>query len=194
MLTFLSGLLIGLLLSAPVGPMGGLAAFHAASKHIKAARLLALGVCLADALLAFLATWVSYITLPEKPLALVLGILMFALAWHLWRTRAHNKAPHHGASFAMGLGATLLHPGNIIAFALAFQWLGGLGVTIEGLPGQLLLTVGVFLGAMGMWELLIRASLRLGSTPQMGRFQVRFKQTLAILCALTGVWAFLSII
>lgn len=190
-MTFLAGLLTGLLLSAPVGPMGALAAYHAARQHVQAALMLAIGACLADSILALMASMgATGLPIPEVWLTAAIAVLMTALGGFLWFSKPEaTKTPDGGATLMVGFGGTILHVGNLLAFAIAFGWLHRQGLILTTWPPRIALVVGVFCGALGMWWGLIVAARRLGDTDTFRNFERIFMRGLAIGCLLTAVWA-----
>jgi hypothetical protein len=193
--TILAGLGAGLVLSAPVGPMGALAAYEAAGGRLRSAWLLAMGGCAADTLLALLATWGTELPIPEFWLHGMMALVMLSLGGYLLLTARQPAPPlKDTAGLWMSFGATLLHPANLLAFGLAFKWLDGQGLVIDGMVDRLLLTAGVLGGAVAIWSLVIEVAKRMGENVKLGRFQVRLKLGLGMICLMAGAWALLSMV
>jgi len=190
LLGLLAGFVIGLVLAAPIGPLGALAAYQAADNRLRAAWMLAVGACVADSVLALLATWSIGLPVTAHYLDGVLSLILFGLAIHLAMT-AKSSTLHirSSAGLGVGFGATLLHPINLVTFAVAFSWLHGHGLVIEGWEERLGLVGGIFAGALAVWGVVIMAAMRLGKHAAMERFQVRFKYVLAGLCGATALGA-----
>jgi threonine/homoserine/homoserine lactone efflux protein len=192
MLAFLAGLIAGIILSAPIGPMGALAAYHAARQHVRAALMLAVGACMADSLLALMASLgATSLPVPDAWLHLAIAILMGGMGVYLWFNKP-GKLPSVGgsATLMVGFGGTILHVGNLLAFGLAFGWLHRQGLVLEQWLPRVALVVGVFCGALTMWWGLIVAAKRLGDTEMFQRFEQALLKGLAIGCLLTAAWAF----
>ncbi|PZP40485.1 MAG: hypothetical protein DI585_00860 [Pseudomonas fluorescens] len=189
-MTLLAGMAAGVVLSAPAGPMGALGALQAAKGNLRGAQMLALGVCSADGFLALLATLGMGLPLPPWLLAGGSAALLLVMAWYLWRN-AHKPmvVVSTTAGFGIGVSATLLHPGNVLAFAVAFNWLHAHGWVARTLVGHIALIVGVVLGALCLWMLLLHYAARLRNTRELERLIPRLQTLLAAVCACAALAA-----
>lgn len=180
-----SGLVAGILISAPLGPMAALASLEVSRKRWPAALSVASGVCLGDALLAgvvvaFLQTPVK-LEMPEGLPELLGGTVLLALAGVIWKDAGKPVPPAKVQSFWRAVIATVAHPGNIIGFAMLYaglvQTLAGRAVAgLNPVENSLLLAatlVGMMLGwalVLGIVQLAVR---------RFGRIPVRLQASLA---------------
>ena len=116
---FLKAFFAGLLISAPVGPVTVLVSRMTMQRHLFVALTLALGVSIADALMALLASFGVkvlgvWIPLDSQGFYIVVGVLLAGFSFYLWRTppdqnrRAHCPSPLGG--FLSGFSLTILNP------------------------------------------------------------------------------------
>lgn len=142
-----SAFIVGLVMSAPVGPMGAIAVLQTANKKISSAFTLALGVCLADICLALIALQavrnVNFKFEPSNTSAIILAIIMLALGCYFW-LNANKKTilKSKKASFTIGFISTIVHPGNIVSFIAVFKLIEtNMQLTLSTVP----MLVGIFL-------------------------------------------------
>ncbi len=120
----LSGLITGVLISAPLGPMAALASLEVSRKRWASALAVAGGVCLGDTVLAALMlvvlrtpleiglpTWLPYVGG---------ACVLLVLAAVIWKDADKPVLPAASQSFGRAVIATLAHPGNIIGFAALY--------------------------------------------------------------------------
>lgn len=152
---------IGLLTSAPVGPVNIMTLRHAAAHGIREGVTVALGAVVADLLYAALAVFgvsavTGFVTGHEGLIKLAGGALIFGFGWRVYRSRPHMD-PQAGAASALtdmvaAFLLTLTNPGVILGFVAI---LGGLG-TWRPQPGDtsgaLFLLAGVATGALVWWS------------------------------------------
>ncbi|WP_142849614.1 LysE family translocator [Telmatospirillum sp. J64-1] len=158
-LTLPTGMLIGLAIAAPVGPVGILCIRRALADGRFAAFVAGLGAAVADTFygavaafgLSFISDWLMEW---ERSLCLVGGLFLLGLGVRTWFTPcALSDTPLSGAGLVKDFFATLVitltNPGTILAFLGIFAALGGVGVSG---PGEAwLLVLGVFLGSTLWW-------------------------------------------
>src|SRR3990167_9910704 len=139
---FLQAAVIGVLIAAPVGPIGLLTRHRTLERGLAAGLATGLGAAAADAVYgavgAFSVRWlIDGLTQAKTPLALGGGALLLVLAWRTWHAPvAHTAAPARDARGLLGLAAgtfalTLAHPATIVSFIAVFGSLGG------GRPSQI---------------------------------------------------------
>jgi threonine/homoserine/homoserine lactone efflux protein len=128
--TIIWGIVIGILVSAPLGPIGVLVIQRTLNKGRWAGLITGLGACLSDMIYALvsglgLSFIVDFVNNNESALQIVGSLVIFVYGIYLWRknplqnlnTRGMNKATH-AKFFATGFVLTLSNP-LIIFFYLA---------------------------------------------------------------------------
>lgn len=155
----LRGLIIGLAIAAPVGPIGALCIRRTLADGRLAGFVSGLGAATADAVYGSLAAFgltavSSALVAAQAPLRLVGGLFLCGLGLHTLRARvAAEAAPARGrgllGAYASTLALTLANPLTILSFAAVFAGLGAAGS--NGLPAAAALVVGVFLGSALWW-------------------------------------------
>lgn len=168
---FVKGLLLGLSIAAPVGPMAILCIRASLGHGWLAGATSGLGTAVADgtyaAVAAFGVTAVAEVIAGIGPwLALLGGIVLIWLGLRTMRRPPiadAADAPRRGtaASFVTTFLLTLANPPTILFFAAMFAGLGLAGST-AGRMGAAVLVVGVFLGSLG-WFMGLSALVRAAS-------------------------------
>lgn len=163
----LKGVLLGLAVAMPLGPIGALCIARTLERGALAGIAGGLGTALADgsyALLAALgfAAFAGVLDGIDLPLRLVGGGFMIWLGIAAFRPKPPRAAARVGARDLLGTtGATFLltiaNPATILSFAALFAGLGLAGESDgagDGWMGGALVTLGVFAGSMLWWVLL----------------------------------------
>lgn len=162
---FLKGLLIGLTIAAPVGPVGVLC-IHRTLKYGKLVGVISgLGAASADlfygAVAAFgLVAITNMITESSTVIRLVGGLLFLAIGIHMLRQRPafvsdasdvkeDKNKPSLLTAWLSTFVLTAMNPGTIIAFTVIFATFGI--DSDAGAPGAASLVLGVFLGSAIWW-------------------------------------------
>ena len=158
------GLLIGVAVALPIGPMALLCIQQTLRSGSLAGLASGLGVASADALyaglaIAGLAVMQDALAHHQRGFALIGGVILLGLgARLLGRDLPAQAAPLHAGGLAAAYGATLAltltSPLTIVSFVAIFAALGiqpGDGTLIEGA----ILVVSVFLGSVAWWLLLV---------------------------------------
>ncbi len=160
------GLVFGVALSAPVGPINIICLRRALFGRAVDGFVIGLGAALGDTVYAVLAAFglnavFVLIEAHMVPLKFFSSLVMFAFAVHIWRSHPRLKKEHEvGKVKRTMFGAFLLtvtNPGVFLGF-LALYALAGLGVGENGalaFGDALYLSVGVFVGAALWWALLV---------------------------------------
>ncbi len=164
---FLKGLLVGILVSAPMGPIGVLCVQKTVNKGKLLGFISGLGAATADTLYAMMAAFgVTYITnfLSDNQIAFqVVGIIVLLFLgfrmifsnpikqYRYYRTssRKRNAIKDYISVFFL----TISNPLTIIFFGAAYTMLG-LFSDGESQNNNLLLVVGIFIGASLWWFML----------------------------------------
>jgi threonine/homoserine/homoserine lactone efflux protein len=160
--TFARGLLLGLSIAAPVGPIGVLCIRRTITQGWRIGFLTGLGAATADAtygaIAAFGLTALSNLLIAEQFwLRLIGGIFLLYLGARTFfakpatvaaNTRANSLTGAYGSTFLL----TLTNPTTILSFAAIFA---GFGVASSGSTlAAAVLVLGVFLGSALWWLLL----------------------------------------
>jgi threonine/homoserine/homoserine lactone efflux protein len=164
------GLLLGLAVAAPVGPMSLLCMRQTLARGFLAGLVAGLGVATADAVYGAIAALglvaVTDVLIGQQPwLRVVGGAAMVYLGIGAARTRpaAAREAGLGGMglarSYAATFGLTLMNPSTIVSFAALFAGLG-LGAGESEAAAPVALVAGVFLGS-ALWWLLVTGGIGL---------------------------------
>lgn len=163
---FYKGILLGLSIAAPVGPIGVLCIRRTLAKGRTSGLLSGLGTATADALYGciaafgitavsvFLVEQQSYLRLVGGLFLLYLGITTFRSSPAVFSSKEGRQS--FTGDYASAFFLTLTNPMTIISFAGVFA---GLGVGAAGVNYQsaACMVLGVFLGSMLWWLLLSTA-------------------------------------
>lgn len=197
---FLSSLLIGLSIAAPVGPIGLLTIQRSLEHGPRAGLATGLGAAAADAVYgavgAFGVTWlIQGLVAARVPLALFGGAFLLWMAWGLLRapvaTSAARTAPAASGwqYFASTFVLTLSNPATIFSFIAVFGAMAGRSQVSA--PGTMVL--GVLIGSALWWLFLSAAVGRLRE-----RFDARWRRRINLVSAavLAGfaLWQLLSLL
>jgi threonine/homoserine/homoserine lactone efflux protein len=159
----LAGLLLGLSVAAPVGPMGLLVINRTLTQGFAAGLAIGAGIATGDALYGALAasgtSALSRFLLDwQTPLRLVGGAFLIWLGVVAWRSagtvRAARQVRGTGLlrAYVAAVGLTLANPATILSFVAAFAALG-----VAASRGAFALVAGVFLGSALWWLFLCSA-------------------------------------
>ncbi|MGE4290506.1 MAG: LysE family translocator [Salinivirgaceae bacterium] len=164
---FLKGLLVGIIVSAPMGPIGVLCVQKTVNKGRTIGFLSGLGAATADTVYAVLAAFgVTFITnflSKNQELFQVVGIMVLIfLGFRMIFNNPVKQYRYHRTSskkmsavrdYVSVFFLTISNPLTIIFFGAAFTMLGLL-TQIEGQRNNLLLVAGIFAGASLWWFVL----------------------------------------
>ena len=161
--TFIRGVLIGLSVAAPVGPMGVLCIRRTLAFGRRIGLATGLGVATADATYAAVAgfglTAISGLLLREQtPIRLIGGLFLCYLGLKTIRAEpAEAAGPDTGATpigaYSSAAGLTLTNPLTILTFMGIFAGLGA-GTTGRAWDSAAMLVLGVLLGSALWWVIL----------------------------------------
>lgn len=158
----LIGYFVGILTTAPVGPVNVMAIQNAARGGFNHGVFVGLGAVLADTLFAIVAIFgVSAITnFVEGQLSLIEfagGALLIVFGLKIWHTHTHLDAQGNGRDHGFLTDATaaffmaVTNPGTIFAFAAIFGVLGDFRPVHGDHLGSLMMVAGVACGATSWW-------------------------------------------
>jgi putative LysE/RhtB family amino acid efflux pump len=153
------GLVLGLAVAAPLGPIGALCISRALERGFAAGVAGGLGTALADGVYAALAalgfaTFSSILATISLPLQLGGGAFMLWLGWNgltpgPQRAAASISARDLGGTIAATFLLTIANPMTILSFAALFA---GLGLATEAdTASAALVSAGVFAGSLLWW-------------------------------------------
>lgn len=198
---FIKGIILGLSIAAPVGPMGVLCIRRTISKGWLNGFLSGLGTATADGLYgciaAFSVTVVSSFLLDNQLyLRLIGGVFLLYLGYKTFKSIPSEVAAKKGGKGLLGtytsaLFLTLTNPLTIMSFAAVFA---GLGVGTNGGSYRLaaILVLGVFLGSMLWWLILCSVVNQLRS--KFDQRKLRWVNKLSgLIIAGFGILSFLTI-
>lgn len=168
----LKGMIIGLSIAAPVGPMGVMCIQRSLSGGIRGGMAVGLGVAVADAIYGAIAgfglTMISGFLLDHQAWFKIIGGLILlwvgiktlrqptALPGDSTQPKAGSLSGDFAASFFLGL----TNPATIVFFMAVFTAFSSEGLQFDH-QGALVLVLGVFLGSTGWWAFLSTAATRM---------------------------------
>lgn len=163
---FVQALLLGFILAVPPGPLGFLCIRRTLVEGRASGLSTGLGVATADALYGCVAglglTVVSdFVAGHHRSFGMCAGLLLAFLGIRTFfdrsrAARAENDVSPVGlvAAFVSSLALTLTNPMTLVSFGLGFAWLG-IGEALGGRLDVFLLVLGVFVGSLLWWLVLI---------------------------------------
>jgi threonine/homoserine/homoserine lactone efflux protein len=161
---FLKGLVIGVSIAAPVGPIGVLCIRTTLTQGVTAGFVTGLGAAAADAIYAALGAFgIGAVTLlinsAGQPLRIIGIIVLLWIAWSTWRQKTSNEtslqaAPSLWPAFIGTCGLTLTNPMTILSFAAIFAGAGLTGGGENAVGQAAMLVAGTFAGSMAWWLVL----------------------------------------
>ncbi len=158
---FYRGLILGFMISAPVGPIGLLCIRRTAQRGLLTGLMTGMGAATADALFGALAVYgvsavLSVVTGYQTEITLVGGVLLAFMAGNAWGKKPHLANTEDvsvgniiGAFFS-GLGLTCTNPVTVLATLAIIATLSGAMNHYEAA----VMTGGIFVGAALWWTLL----------------------------------------
>lgn len=168
-LLFFEGVLVGLAISAPVGPINILCIRRSLAFGPKLGFLTGFGAAVGDtlygAIAAFGLTWISDLFIANQPyLQIVGGISFGVMGLRISRAKpiqavADTRVLSGWSAFVSTVFLTLANPATIVAFLAAFTAFN-LGALTKDAAGATAMTTGVFAGSSLWWAFLTAVSLR----------------------------------
>ena len=204
------GVLMGLMIAAPVGPVGLMCIRRTIRKGLLIGFISGFGAAFADtffgAIAAFgVAAIVDWIKLYTHSIHIVGGVLLFVGAWHTWHDKPRqfqqengnsdaNNAPQPqlGAAIRAGVSSfmiTLTNPATIFAMLAVVAAFGG----VENNLQAVLLVIGIFTGSSLWWLMLsggtslVRMHITENSVTWINHFMAIALSVAAIWALTTGV-------
>ena len=162
---FAAGLLLGLSIAAPVGPMALLCIGRTLNAGLAVGLATGAGIATGDAAYGTVAAFgLGAVTrfLADHAMALRIlgGGFLVWLGVQAWRTagaartaRKAGGAGGLGPAYALAVGLTLTNPATMLSFLAAFAALG----LADRTAGAWVMVAGVFLGSAGWWLIMCSA-------------------------------------
>lgn len=163
------GLLAGLAIAVPVGPVNVLCLNRTLEKGWRSGLISGIGVATADAFYGGIAAFsvrivIAFLRSQETPIKLIGGLLLIGLGIRYWM-RPPGGVGRSGADegghtdFASAFLLTMANPTTVLSFLAV---LAALGTASPGdHPVTLLVVAGIFWGSMAWWILLASLANRL---------------------------------
>jgi len=161
MLFLIKGIILGLSIAAPVGPIGVLCIRRTLANGIGNGFVSGLGAATADAIYGFMAVLgvsvvAVFLSEYQSCLRLVGGIFLLYLGYTTFQSMPANVAASANGEGLLGayvstLFLTITNPMTIMTFAAIFAGLGAIG---EDDRSSFFLVIGVFIGSMLWWLIL----------------------------------------
>jgi len=201
---FYRGLLLGLMVAAPVGPVGLLCIRRTIQKGLWVGFASGFGAAFADALFSAAAAFgitaiTSAIKTYNDPLYVVGGVLLFFIAWHTWRDtpkQPHPEdvekryltrfGPRFGGAFkamATSFLITITNPGTIFGVVAVVATFGGVQETGDAPT----IIAGIFVGS-SLWWLTLSGSVSLVRKKFTENRVILLNRTTAVLLTLIAIW------
>ncbi len=197
---FLRGILIGVIVAAPVGPVALLCIRETRDDGVVQGVATGLGAALADVFYAMVAVFGVFILSSllldhQRSLRLAGGSLMLALAAAEWFAKPRDpstiKEPRNPlGSFGLGFAMAFTNPLTIIGFTAVFIAFGFAEVVLNPV-GKVSLVAGVAVGSAAWWLFLV-ALVRRGLRLLTPRAQVLMNHATAAMLAVFGVYAIVT--
>ena len=161
------GILLGLAIAAPVGPIGLLCIRRTLEGGIVMGFATGLGAAIADGTFGAIAAFgvqamTDWLAGHQTTFRLVGGVVMLIIAFKSFTAEPHPREIKRDirtalGGFAVGLGLTLTNPVTIFAFVAIFAGFG-LGGELSGDREAMTLVLGVFLGS-ALWFLTLSSGV-----------------------------------
>ena len=158
---FYRGLVLGLMIAAPVGPIGLLCIRRTLHKGLFIGFITGLGAACADTIFGTIATFsvagiLDFLRHYDHPIRFIGGLFLLIVAWHTWhdppRQPPQNRISATGALAALlsGLIITLTNPVTMFAILAVVAAFGGLHKDQDAVA----IIAGIFCGSTLWWMIL----------------------------------------
>lgn len=202
---FARGLMIGVAIAAPVGPIGLLCIRRSLAAGFPLGFMTGLGAAAADgvygAVAAFGLTAVSsFLVAQQRWLALGGGLALLYLGWQTLRRRrtatvaaagANGGAESLAGAFGQTFVLTLANPATILSFVAVFAGLGLVGDAGNSAAGAMTIVAGVVVGSAAWWLFLAggTAALRRQIPPAAVAWINTLSGAVLVAFGLAALWA-----
>lgn len=199
------GMLMGLMIAAPVGPVGLMCIRRTIRKGLLIGFISGFGAAFADTLFGAVAAFgvaaiMDWIKLYTHSIHIVGGILLFIGAWHTWHDKprqpqadngnsenSNTPQPWLGAAIRAGVSSfmiTLTNPATIFAMLAVVATFGG----VENHTQAVILVTGIFAGS-SLWWLMLSGGTSLVRVHMTENSVTRINHFMAVALAIAAVWA-----
>jgi len=163
---FFKGIIMGLLVSAPLGPVGVMCIQRTINRGVKSGFVSGIGAASADTVYAIIAVLglgfvIDFIKEEKYWIQLVGALLIILFAIKIFYTNPaveirnkRNKKSKPLEEFISVFFVTLSNPGVFFAFIAFFAWFNVVGDESAGYFSALILVGGIFIGASSWWYVL----------------------------------------
>jgi threonine/homoserine/homoserine lactone efflux protein len=166
--SFTRGIVFGLTIAAPVGPIGLLCIRRTLAHGWRAGFVSGLGAATADVCYGVLAVFgLTALTQLQRPAAFIGGLLLLSMGWQTTRmVPTQTATAKSGNMYLSTLALTITNPATILVFMGLFSGLHGMGQLSQG--EAVALVAGVGMGSALWWLTLAQLTSWLGRdiTPQ----------------------------
>ena len=192
------GILIGVAVAAPIGPVNIICLQRTLQSGVLVGFLSGLGAAVGDSVFGFVAafgvTTVSdFLFSHEQMLQTIGGLFLLGLATHIWQDHPHIEVPRRSATvqvarnFVTTFVLTITNPMTILGFLAIFAS-AGLGRVGDNLTSASLLVAGVFSGS-ALWWLTLTSGARLLKGRMNDTHLLIINRTSAVIVAFFGLFA-----
>lgn len=158
----LFGLLVGLVMSVPVGPVNIMCFQRSMHKGFVSGAFAGLGAVIVDVIFASIAAFsvrgfADFLSLHSREFQLIGGAILVAYGFWYWRKRHHpiDKTQEGPAGLFRGTisaaAATLTNPGAVLGYATVFSLFAQIIAPPQDYFGALMLVTGVAIGSTIWW-------------------------------------------
>lgn len=210
MIFFLQGLIIGMCVAAPVGPVGILCIRRVLYRGRFAGVTSGLGVALGDMIFAAVAAFsityiIDFLLAQQFWIKIVGGFVLTVLGWHVSRSHPHlDKGAEDDAAktgfwklvftdVSSTIVMTLTNPSMILGFIALFAGMGLDKFVEQRADAAIILVIGVFVGSMIWWLVLAEIVVRLRKKIT-DQTLTRINQVSGILIGVFGLAAWASLL
>lgn len=188
---FSRGIVLGLTIAAPVGPIGLLCIRRTLSHGWRAGFVSGLGAATADVCYGMLAVFgLTALTQFQRPAAVIGGFLLLYMGWQTMRmvpTQTATAKP--GNMYLSTLALTITNPATILVFIGLFSGISGVGQLSQ--TAAIALVAGVGVGSALWWLTVSHLTTWLGRdiTPQGMLWMNRLSGIIIIGFGIAALWS-----
>jgi threonine/homoserine/homoserine lactone efflux protein len=162
LILFAKGILIGLLVSIPLGPMGVLVIQRTVNKSRMAGLLSGLGAALADSLYAVIAAFsltfvIEFIRVNEMFFQIIGALVLLGMGIHIFfknpvtdLRRNRLRGNTHFKDIISSFLLTFSNPTSVFVFLAVFAS-SGVAINLQKPYHSFFVVLGIFIGAFGWW-------------------------------------------
>lgn len=194
--TFYRGMVLGVMIAAPVGPVGLLCIRRTIRRGLAMGLATGMGAALADAIFAAIAAFgvaaiIDWIRDYNNYIYFIGGLFLLAVAWHSWWDAPRGLSGNNDATVGTGVRAvisgfvlTISNPVTLFGVLAVVATFGELRSHAEALT----LVAGIFLGSL-LWWVLLSGGVSLIRDRFTENRVIWINRITAVLLAVLAVWA-----